>query len=106
MNKFSKVIPLVNRVLVKKIIPEAKTASGIFLSEKSLEKDARYGVVVATGPGITRGDGKLIPVSVKVGDYVLLPEYSGTKVPMPEDVEYLIYKDTDLLAVLEDVKKV
>ena len=106
MNKFKTVIPLLNRVLIRKLVPEAKSAGGIILSEKSLEKEARVGVVVSVGPGIHSEGGKVIPVSVNVGDHVLLPEYQGTKLPVNEDNEYLIYKDTELLAVLEEVRKV
>lgn len=106
MNKFRTVIPLLNRVLVRKLIPEAKTAGGIILSEKSLEKDARVGVVVAVGPGQMNEKGQVIPTSVKIGDHVLLPEYTGMKLPVQEENEYMIYKDSEILAVLEDVKKV
>ena len=60
---------------------------------------------MSTGPGIYSESGHLITVKVRVGDYVLLPEYQGMKVPISEEAEYLIYKDTELLAVLEDVNK-
>ena len=106
MNKFKSVIPLLNRVLVRKLVPEAKSAGGIILSEKSLEKEARIGVVISVGPGVVSESGKVIPVSVRVGDHVLLPEYQGIKLPVSEENEFLIYKDTELLAVLDDVKKV
>jgi chaperonin GroES len=106
MNKFKSVIPLLNRVLIRKLVPEAKSAGGIILSEKSLEKEARVGVVVSVGPGSKADNGQVIPVSVKVGEHVLLPEYTGIRLPINEDNEYLIYKDTELLAVLEDIKKV
>ena len=98
-------IPLLNRVLIRKIVPQAKTAGGIILSEKSLEKDARMGIVVSTGPGTYTESGTLIPVRVHVGDHVLLPEYQGMRVPISDDSEYMIYKDTEILAVLEDVNK-
>ena len=106
MNKFKSVIPLLNRVLIKKIVPEAKSAGGIILSDKSLEKEARIGVVISTGPGFTSDTGKLIPMIVKIGDHVLLPEYQGIGVPLKEKEEFVIYKDTEFLAILEDVKKV
>ena len=106
MNKYKSVVPLLNRVLIKKIVPEAKSAGGIILSEKSQEKEARIGIVISTGPGFTTDSGKLIPVKVKIGDHVLLPEYQGMRVPLKENEEYIIYKDTEFLAILEDVKKV
>lgn len=104
MQKIKSFKPLLNRVLVKRIIPEAKTTSGIILSAKSAEKEARYGEVIAVGPGDKTDDGKLIDISVKVGDFVLLPEYHGTNVPMEGDLEYFLYKDTELLGVLEGAK--
>ena len=106
MNKFKSVVPLLNRVLIRKIVPEAKSAGGIILSDKSLEKEARIGVVISTGPGFTSDSGKLIPVKVKIGDHVLLPEYQGIRIPLKENDEFVIYKDTELLAILDDVKKV
>ena len=97
--------PLLNRCLIKKIVPKPMTKGGIILSEKTAERDARFGEVVAVGPGEIDDKGKTIAPAVKVGDFVLLPEYQGTKVNM-EDVEheYLIYKDTELLGVVEGVK--
>jgi chaperonin GroES len=104
MNKVSTFKPLLNRTLVKKIIPEAKTKGGIILTSKSTEKDARFGQVIAVGPGDRSEDGKLLPVNVKAGDYVLLPEYQGSRVYMEDDAEYYIYKDTELLGIVEGVK--
>jgi chaperonin GroES len=104
MNRISSLKPLLNRCLIKKIVPEAKTKSGIILNAKTTEKDARFGQVIAVGPGDMTNDGKTIPVSVKVGDYVLLPEYQGSRVQMQEDAEYYIYKDTEILGVVEGVK--
>jgi chaperonin GroES len=97
--------PLLNRCLIKRLLPEQKTKGGILLSEKSTEKDARFGQVVAVGPGDRDDKGSLMPVSVKVGDYVLLPEYQGSRVQL-EDTEsdYLLYKDTELLGIVEGVK--
>jgi chaperonin GroES len=104
MNRITSLKPLLNRCLVKKIVPEAKTKSGIILTTKSTERDARFGQVVAVGPGDRTDDGKIIPVSIKVGDYVLLPEYQGARVKMQDDAEYYIYKDTEILGVVEGVK--
>jgi chaperonin GroES len=97
--------PLLNRCLIKKIIPQPVTKGGIILSEKSAERDARFGQVVAVGPGQIDDNGKLIAPIVKVGDTVLLPEYQGTKVNMEDaEHEYLIYKDIEILAIVEGVK--
>jgi len=88
-------LPLFDRVLVERFAPELKTKSGIMLPEKSAGKvlDA---TVVAVGPGKVVESGKVIPVSVKVGDRVLLPEYGGTKVTL-EDKEYFLFRDTDIM---------
>ncbi len=96
--------PLLNRCLIKRIVPEQKTKGGIILSEKAAEKDARFGEVIATGPGIHDEKGNVVPLSIKVGDHVLLPEYQGTKVVMEDEHEYLIYKDTEILGVVEEYK--
>ncbi|XP_010922053.1 10 kDa chaperonin, mitochondrial isoform X2 [Elaeis guineensis] len=73
-----RLIPCLNRVLVEKIVPPSKTNSGILLPEKTTKLNS--GKVVAVGPGARDRDGNLVPVSVKEGDVVLLPEYGGTEV--------------------------
>ncbi len=104
MNRISSLKPLLNRCLIKKIVPEAKTKSGIILTSKTTDKDARFGQVISVGPGDRTEEGKIIPVSVKVGDFVLLPEYQGARVQMQDDAEYFIYKDNEILGVVEGVK--
>ncbi len=99
MLKFRKFVPLLNRVLIEKMQPMNKTKGGILLSEKDAIKN--YGTVVAIGPG-TIIKGQTIPVTVKVGQKVLLPEYGGSAFKLADDKEYVIYKDEDLLGVLED----
>ena len=99
MLKFRKFVPLLNRVLVEKMMPMNKTKGGILLSEKDAIKN--YGTVIAVGPG-TVHKGQVTPVTVKIGQKVLLPEYGGSAFKMADDKEYLIYKDEDLLGVLED----
>ena len=97
--------PLLNRCLIKKILPKPVTKGGIILSEKSAERDARFGEVIAVGPGDKDEKGVTIAPSVKVGDFVLLPEYQGTRVSMEDaEHEFLIYKDTELLGVVEGFK--
>jgi len=87
--------PLFDRVLVERFAAETKTKAGIMLPEKAVGKvlDAR---VVAVGPGARNEDGKVMPLSVKTGDRVLLPEYGGTKVEL-ENKEYFLFRDTDIL---------
>ncbi|XP_043693652.1 10 kDa chaperonin, mitochondrial-like [Telopea speciosissima] len=94
-----RLIPSLNRVLVEKIIPPSKTNAGILLPEKTNMLNS--GKVVEVGPGARDRDGKLIPVSLKEGDTVLLPEYGGTTVKL-DDKEYQLYRDDDILGTLHD----
>ncbi|XP_061358880.1 10 kDa chaperonin, mitochondrial-like [Gastrolobium bilobum] len=94
-----RLIPLFNRVLVEKIVPPSKTNAGILLPEKSTKLNS--GKVVAVGPGLHSKDGKVIPVAVKEGDTVLLPEYGGTEVKL-ENKEYHLFRDDDILGTLHD----
>ncbi|KAI4357641.1 hypothetical protein L6164_001578 [Bauhinia variegata] len=94
-----RLIPCLNRVLIEKIVPPSKTNAGILLPEKSSKLNS--GKVVAVGPGARDKAGNLIPVSVKEGDTVLLPEYGGTQVKL-EEKEYHLYRDEDILGTLHD----
>ncbi|XP_070565975.1 10 kDa heat shock protein, mitochondrial-like isoform X2 [Ptychodera flava] len=91
--------PLLDRVLVERFAPEVRTKGGIMLPEKAIGKvlDAK---VVAVGPGIRNEAGSLLPMSVNVGDRVLLPEYGGTKITLDEK-EYHLFRDGDILAKYE-----
>ncbi|XP_002737478.1 10 kDa heat shock protein, mitochondrial-like, partial [Saccoglossus kowalevskii] len=91
--------PLLDRVLVERFAPEVKTKGGIMLPEKSVGKvlDAK---VVAIGPGAKNLEGKVVPMSVNVGDRVLLPEYGGTKITLDEK-DYHLFRDGDILAKYE-----
>ncbi|XP_024922653.3 10 kDa chaperonin, mitochondrial isoform X1 [Ziziphus jujuba] len=82
-----RLVPLLNRVLVEKIVPPSKTNAGILLPEKSTKLNS--GKVVAVGPGVHDREGKLIPVSLKQGDTVLIPDYGGTEVKLG-DKEYTL----------------
>ncbi|OAY57959.1 10 kDa chaperonin, mitochondrial [Manihot esculenta] len=94
-----RLIPSLNRILVEKIVPPSKTNSGILLPEKTSKLNS--GKVVAVGPGDRDKDGKLIPVTLKEGDTVLLPDYGGTEVKLG-DKEYHLYRDEDILGTLHD----
>ncbi|KAJ4978235.1 hypothetical protein NE237_009015 [Protea cynaroides] len=94
-----RLIPSLNRILVEKIVPPSVTDAGILLPEKISKLNS--GKVVAVGPGARDRDGKLIPVSVKEGDSVLLPDYGGTTVKLA-DKEYHLYRDDDILGTLHD----
>ncbi|XP_048339480.1 10 kDa heat shock protein, mitochondrial isoform X1 [Sphaerodactylus townsendi] len=92
---FKKFLPLFDRVLVERCAAETVTKGGIMLPEKSQGK-VLQATVVAVGSGSKTKNGDLQPVSVKVGEKVLLPEYGGTKV-MLDDKDYFIFRDGDIL---------
>ncbi|KAJ8255537.1 hypothetical protein COCON_G00194010 [Conger conger] len=92
---FRKFLPLFDRVLVQRLVAETVTKGGIMLPEKAQGK-VLQATVVAVGPGTTDKSGDLQPVSVKVGEMVLLPEYGGTKVIL-EDKDYFLFRDGDIL---------
>lgn len=91
--------PLRDRVLVKYTEEAEKTAGGLYIPDTAKEKPQK-GEVIAIGAGKVTDDGKLQPVSVKVGNIVLFDKYSGSKVTMDE-VEYLIIREEDILGILE-----
>ncbi len=90
--------PLHDRVVVKRIDAEEKTAGGIIIPDTAKEKP-QQGEVVAVGPGGRDENGKLIPIDVKAGDRVLFGKWSGTEVKI-DGVEYLIMKESDIMGVL------
>lgn len=91
--------PLEDRILVKPIEAESKTASGIFLPESAKEKPVR-GNVVAVGPGKRLDNGKRAEMSVKKGDTVFYGKYAGTEVELKGD-KLLILRENELLGVVE-----
>jgi chaperonin GroES len=94
-----KIRPLGNRVLVQRSKPPT-SKGGILLPETAKEKP-KEGVVVAAGPGKTNDEGKLDPISIKIGDRVLFGSYAGTEVKCPDtDDEYLILSEDDVLGIL------
>ena len=94
-----KVRPLHDRILVKRIEGEAKTAGGIIIPDTAKEKP-QQGKVVATGPGKVGDDGKRQALDVKAGDRILFGKYSGSEVELDSE-EHLIMREEDILAVLE-----
>ncbi|XP_004871757.1 10 kDa heat shock protein, mitochondrial isoform X3 [Heterocephalus glaber] len=92
---FRKFLPLFDRVLVERSAAETVTKGGIMLPEKSQGK-VLQATVVAVGSGSKGKGGEIQPVSVKVGDKVLLPEYGGTKVVL-DDKDYFLFRDGDIL---------
>ena len=92
--------PLHDRVVVKRIDAEEKTAGGILIPDTAKEKP-QQGEVIAVGPGGRDETGKLIPIDLKVGDHVLFGKWSGTEVKL-DGIEYLIMKESDIMGVLEE----
>jgi chaperonin GroES len=91
--------PLHDRVLVRRVESEEKTAGGIIIPDTAKEKPME-GEVVAAGPGARGEDGKLQPMDVKAGDRVLFGKWSGTEVKL-EGEELIIMKESDIMGVLE-----
>ena len=91
--------PLHDRVLVRRIDAEEKTAGGIIIPDTAKEKP-QQGEIIAAGPGARNEQGQLVPLDVKAGDRVLFGKWSGTEVKMDGE-ELLIMKESDLLGVVE-----
>ena len=94
-----KLIPLFDRVLVQRAAAETKTKGGVLIPEKAQGK-VLEATVVAVGPGSRTESGNVVPVSVAVGDKVLLPEYGGTKLNI-NDQEMFLFRDSDILGKFE-----
>ncbi|RHZ63677.1 hypothetical protein CDV55_107126 [Aspergillus turcosus] len=108
--------PLLDRVLVQRIKPEAKTASGIFLPESSV-KEQNEAKVLAVGPGAVDRNGQRLPMSVSAGDKVLIPQalvfhsmkwltnlavqFGGSPVKVGEE-EYTLFRDSEILAKINE----
>ena len=96
-----KIRPLHDRVVVRRIEPEEKTAGGIIIPDTAKEKPSE-GEIIAVGPGGRDESGKLIPIDLKAGDRVLFGKWSGTEVKI-DGQELLIMKESDIMGVLTDV---
>ena len=95
--------PLHDRVLVRRVQEDTKTAGGIIIPDSAQEKPSE-GEVVAVGAGVRNGDGKVTPLDVKAGDRVLFGKWSGTEVKVDGE-ELLIMKESDILGIIEGKKK-
>ena len=94
-----KLVPLGDKVVLKQLVAEETTKSGIVLPGQAKEKP-QQAEVIAVGPG-GMVDGKEITMLVKVGDKVIYSKYAGTEVKL-EDEEYIVVKQSDIVAVVED----
>src|SRR5690349_5618189 len=93
--------PLHDRVVVRRVDAEEKTAGGIIIPDTAKEKP-QQGEVIAAGPGARDESGKVNPLDVKVGDRVLFGKWSGTEVRIDGE-DLLIMKESDIMGVLEEV---
>ena len=94
--------PLHDRVVVKRIDAEEKSAGGIIIPDTAKEKPSQ-GEIIAVGPGGRDEAGKLVPLDVKAGDRILFGKWSGTEVKI-DGVEYLIMKESDIMGILEETQ--
>ena len=93
--------PLHDRVVVKRIDAEDKTAGGIIIPDTAKEKPSE-GEIISVGPGGRDDKGNLVPIELKAGDRVLFGKWSGTEVKL-DGVDYLIMKESDIMGVLDAV---
>ena len=91
--------PLHDRVLVRRIEQQEKTAGGIIIPDTAKEKP-QEGEVIAAGAGVKTEDGKLLPLDVKAGDRILFGKWSGTEVRVDGE-DLLIMKESDILGIVE-----
>ena len=90
--------PLHDRVVVRRLEQDEKTAGGIIIPDTAKEKPME-GEIIAAGPGARNEDGKLVPLDVKVGDRVLFGKWSGTEVKINGE-DLLIMKESDILGII------
>jgi chaperonin GroES len=91
--------PLHDRILVRRIEAEEKTAGGIIIPDTAKEKPSE-GEVIAVGPGARDDSGKLVALDVKVGDRILFGKWSGTEIKLDGE-DLLIMKESDVMGVIE-----
>ena len=95
-----RLVPLLDRVLVKRIEAPTKSIGGVLLPESAQSK-LNEGRVISCGPGRRDKDGTLLPMGVQPEDKVLLPQYGGNDVTI-DDEELVLFRDEDILGVLKD----
>ncbi|NDV20971.1 co-chaperone GroES [Pseudodesulfovibrio sp. JC047] len=91
--------PLNDRVLVKRLEMEEKTAGGIYIPDSAKEKPMK-GEIVAAGPGKLNDSGERVAMAVKVGDSVLFAKYAGMEINI-DGVEHLVMREEDILAIVD-----
>ena len=94
-----KLKPLTDRVLVKRLESEEKTAGGLYIPDTAKEKPSK-GQVVAVGPGKIAENGSRVAMAVKKGDEVLFNKYAGTEIKL-DGVDHLVMREEDILAIID-----
>lgn len=95
-----KIVPLQDRVLVKRLEEEEKTKGGIIIPDTAKEKPVE-GKVIAVGKGRIKEDGTVTPLEVKAGDKVLFSKYAGTEINIDGE-EHLMMREDDILGIIKD----
>ena len=95
-----KLQPLNDRILVKRLESEEKTAGGLYIPDTAKEKPSK-GEVIAVGPGKVDDNGNSVALTVKKGDMVLFNKYAGTEVKL-DGVDHLVLREDDVLAIIND----
>ncbi|MCH8998391.1 MAG: co-chaperone GroES [Proteobacteria bacterium] len=95
--------PLHDRVVVRRLEEDERTAGGIIIPDTAKEKPME-GEVLAIGPGARNDKGELTPLDVKAGDRILFGKWSGSEVKI-DDEELVIMKESDIMGIIENVKK-
>lgn len=91
--------PLHDRILVRRMAEDEKTAGGLFIPETAKEKPQR-GEIVAAGKGRVTEDGKTLPLEVKAGDRILFGKYAGTEIKLGTE-EYIMMREEDVLGIVQ-----
>lgn len=92
--------PLSDHILIEPVKEEEKTKAGIFLPDTTSKERSEEGVIIAVGPGKKTDDGKIVMMSVKVGDKVLFQKYGPSEIKV-DGKEYLIATESEILAIIE-----
>ncbi|GMM57223.1 Hsp10 protein [Maudiozyma humilis] len=95
------IVPLLDRVLVQRVKAQAKTASGLYLPEKNVEK-LNQAEVLAVGPGFTDANGNKVTPQVQVGDKVLIPQFGGSTIKLNAEDEVILFRDSEILAKIRE----
>lgn len=93
--------PLLDRVLIEKEEVQTKTVGGIIIPETARGEDTKIGTVVSVGPGVYTNDGVLIPITVKVGDKVMMPQIGTAQTVKLENKEYYLFREQELLMIIK-----